>query len=91
MEKIELNEMERDLIERHLRYEIGYYAKEGEPIALYHLSLTPEEQECKDRLIEKASALEEELDAIDERLEVFDCDLLLWYWLKYQEQRTNEK
>ena len=86
MKRIELTEMEKDLIERHLKYEIGYYTPEGEPKALCHLNYTVDEIKCMNALISKAEALEEELDAFDERMDEFDSDLLLWYWKKYQKQ-----
>ena len=86
MKKIELTEMEKDLIERHLKYEIGYYAPEGEPRGLFNLIYTEDEIKCMNALISKAEALEEELGAFDERMDGFDSDLLLWYWNKYQKQ-----
>lgn len=86
MKKIELTEMEKNLIEKHLKYEIGYYTPKGEPIGLYNLNYTEDEIKSMNALISKAEALEEELDAFDERMDEFDSDLLLWYWKKYQKQ-----
>lgn len=86
MKKIELTEMEKNLIEKHLRYEIGYYTPKGETMGLYNLNYTDDEIKCMKALIAKAEALEEELDAFDERMDEFDSDLLLWYWKKYQKQ-----
>ena len=90
MKRIELTEMEKNLIERHLKYEIGYYTPKGEPRALHRLNYTEDEIKCMNALISKAEALEEELDAIDERLDEFDSDLLLWYWKKYQKQQEEK-
>ena len=91
MERIELTEMEKNLIERHLKYEIGYGTPEGEEVALYSLNYTKEEQKCMIELCAKAEALEDELDALDERMEVQGCDILLWYWLKYHAQQETGK
>lgn len=86
MEKIVLSELEKDLIERYLRDEIGYYAKEGESVALVSPMYTKEEGECWDKLLDKACALEDELNAGDEVMKVHACSVILWYWLKYLEQ-----
>lgn len=37
-------------------------------------------------VLDKALALEEELDAIDERMETEGCDVILWFIRKYQKQ-----
>ena len=90
MKRIELTEMEKNLIERHLKYEIGNYTPKGEPRALHRLNYTEDEIKCMNALISKAEALEEELNAFDERMDEFDSDLLLWYWKKYQKQQEEK-
>lgn len=37
-------------------------------------------------VLDKALALEEELDAIDERMNTEGCDVILWFIRKYQKQ-----
>lgn len=74
MEKIILTEQEQALIERHLAGE-------------YNPFFAPkEEQEMFNSLIDRAEALEDELDAIDERMSEPNCDLLSWYYNKFKTQ-----
>ena len=51
MKRIELNEMEKDLIDRHLKYEIGYYTPKGGPRGLHNLIYTEDEIKCMNALI----------------------------------------
>lgn len=74
MDKFILTAEEITLIERHLA---GKYSPFFAP---------KEEQELFNTLIEKAEALEDELDAIDERMSEPNCDLLSWYYKKYKAQ-----
>lgn len=37
-------------------------------------------------VLDKALALEEELNAVDERMETEGCDVILWFIRKYQAQ-----
>lgn len=90
MEKITLTEQEKELIKRHLHYEIGYGVPDNEPIARYTLVLTEEERKVMDGIVERAENLEDELDAIDEVMDVQDCDIVLWYYLKYCQQEGVE-
>lgn len=71
---INLTQEEIALIERHLN---GKYNP---------FFATSEEQEMMNGIIDSASALEDELNAIDERMEEPNCDLLSWYYRKYREQ-----
>lgn len=72
--KIELTQEQVALIERHLsgKYNPFFASKE--------------EQEMMNDIIDNATALEDELNAIDERMEEPNCDLLSWYLKKYREQ-----
>ena len=74
MEKIVLRQEEIALIEKHLA---GQYNPFFAP---------KEEQEMFNALIDKAEALEDELDAIDERMSEPNCDLLSWFYKKYKTQ-----
>lgn len=78
MTKIELTDVEVALIEKHLSGKVNAF------------STSEEEQTVINGLIDKAEALEEELDAIDERMEMPSCDLLAWYYKKYQEQQGTQ-
>lgn len=71
MAKVELTAQEIALIDKHLSGEYNpFFASK-------------EEQEVLNSLIERAQALEEELDAYDETVET---DLLKWYLDKYHQQ-----
>ena len=76
MEKIILTAEETALIEKHLA---GQYNP---------FFASKEEQEMFNALIDKAEALEDELDAIDERFEMPNADLLAWYYMKYKDQKA---
>ena len=74
MEKINLSQEEIALIEKHLKGD-------------YNPFFAPkEEQELFNALIDKAEALEDELNAIDERLNEKNSDLLAWFYKKYHQQ-----
>lgn len=74
MTQIVLTIEEQDLIERHLN---GKYSPFFAP---------KEEQEMFNAIMEKAEALEEELNAYDETAET---DLLAWYYGKFKEQEES--
>ena len=76
MESINLTSEEIALIERHLNGDYNPFFS------------SREEQEMFNTLIDKAEALEDELDAIDERFEMPNADLLAWYYKKYQTQEA---
>ena len=74
MEKIILTAEEIALIEKHLNGDYNpFFATEVE-------------QAMFNNLIDKAEALEDELDAIDERMSEPNCDLLSWFYKKYKAQ-----
>lgn len=72
--KIELTQEEVALVERHLA---GKYNP---------FFASSEEQEMMNGIIDRAQALEEELGAIDERMQEPNCDLLSWYLKKFKNQ-----
>ena len=72
MEKIVLTAEEKQLIEKHLN---GQYNP---------FFATEVEQAMFNNLIDKAEAYEEAVNGIDERMEEPNCDLLSWYYKKYQ-------
>ena len=74
MEKIILTTEETALIEKHLNGDYNPFFS------------SKEEQEMFNGLINKAEALEDELDAIDERMSEPNCDLLVWFYKKYKAQ-----
>lgn len=79
MNKIELSESEIKIIRKHLN---GQY----DPF-----TASEKDQLTFNDVIEKAEKLEEELDAIDERMEMEDCDIIRWFMMKYMEQENSEK
>ena len=74
MEKIILTAEEKQLIEKHLA---GQYNP---------FFATEVEQAMFNNLIDKAEAYEEVVNGLDERMEEPNCDLLGWYYKKYNEQ-----
>ena len=76
MKTIVLTEREIEVIEKHLRGEIGQF------------SATDEEIEILTRLIDDAEALQDEMDAVDEVMAEPNCDLMSWYLKKYREQEA---
>lgn len=78
MERIELTQQEVSLINKHLEGKVNAF------------TLSKEEQQVMNKLIDKAATLEEELDAIDERFEMPNADLLAWYYKKFKDQEVQE-
>ena len=74
MEKIYLSQEEKVLIEKHLA---GQYNP---------FFATQVEQALFNALIDKAEAYEEAVDGLDERMEEPNCDLLGWFYKKFNEQ-----
>lgn len=72
--KIVLTEKEIEVIKKELKGEIGF----GSDLETVNIM---------NGLIEKATALEEELDALEERMEEPDCSLMSWYYKKYLAQQ----
>lgn len=72
--KIVLTEKEIEVIKKELKGEIGF----GSDLETVNIM---------NGLIEKATALEEELDALDERMQEPDCNLMSWYYKKYLSQQ----
>ena len=74
MDKIYLTAEEKALIEKHLAGQYNpFFATEVEK-AMFNA------------LIDKAEAYEEAVDGLDERMQEPNCDLLGWYYKKYNEQ-----
>ena len=42
-------------------------------------------------VLDKAEALEEELDATDEVMATENCSVITWFWNKYNEQNEKSK
>lgn len=74
MKKIELSKAEIETIELYERDEY------------FHDTMTEEQREIFGGVIDKAEALEEELDAYDES----GNDLIRWFYDKYKAQETTE-
>ena len=74
MEKIILTAEEKALIEKHLA---GQYNP---------FFATQVEQAMFNALIDKAEAYEEAVGGLDERMQEPNCDLLRWYYRKFNEQ-----
>lgn len=77
MDKIYLTVEEKALIEKHLA---GKYNP---------FFATEVEQAMFNNLIDKAEAYEEAVNGIDERMEEPNCDLLSWYYKKFNQQEGN--
>lgn len=76
MRKITLTSGEIKFIKEHISN-----SKNG-----LHVSYVGKITDLIDKLITKASALEEELNASDEISQYPSCDLFFWYYDKYLEQ-----
>lgn len=76
MRKITLTSREIKFIKEHINNR-----KNG-----FFVSYAGKITELINKLIIKASALEEELNAFDERCQYPSCDLFFWYYDKYLEQ-----
>lgn len=74
MNKIELTADEIKVIKQQLNGEIEVW------------NATDEQQQNLIRVIDKADALLEELDAYDEMIEKCNADTILWFWEKYKAQ-----
>ena len=77
MEKIVLTAEEKRLIEKHLN---GQYNP---------FFATEVEQAMFNNLIDKAEAYELAVNGLDERMEFDNCDLLGWFYKKYNDQEGN--
>lgn len=76
--KIELSQDEIRVIEQNLKGEFGIW------------NATDYQKEHLSKVIDKAEALERELNAIDEVMEEEDCDLIRWFYKKWQAQQKEE-
>lgn len=77
MSRIEFTDFEKEVVKKHIKYRLGF----DTPI---------EEVKAMNAIIERAEALQDELDAVDEVMEEPDCDLVLWYWKQYLKQEGLE-
>lgn len=74
MTKIELTELQKALIQKQLNEEYDPFMA------------SEEEQEAFNDVIDKAEALSDELDAVDDYIDNYNGDMIAWFWTKYQEQ-----
>lgn len=75
MAKIELTELQKALIQKQLNEQYDpFMASEEEQVAF-------------NDVIDKAEALSDELDAVDDYVDNYDGDMIKWFWDKYQEQQ----
>ena len=75
MAKIELTELQKALIQKQLNEQYDpFMASEEEQIAF-------------NDVIDKAEALSDELDAVDDYVDNYDGDMIKWFWAKYKEQQ----
>ena len=74
MAKIELTELQKALIQKQLNEQYDPFMA------------SEEEQEAFNDVIDKAEALADELDAVDDYVDNFDGDMIKWFWAKYQDQ-----
>lgn len=79
MAKIEkLTDFEKQVIQKHLATRLGFDA-------------TIEEVNTMNGLIDKAKALQEEIDPeMEGQFAEPDCDLISWFWKQYQAQEAQE-
>lgn len=74
MTKIELTELQKALIQKQLNEQYDpFMANEAE-------------QEAFNDVIDKAEALSDELNAVDDYIDNYNGDMIAWFWAKYQEQ-----
>ena len=85
MKEIELTEKEIALIKEDLTDQ-GYFAKKGEMVMLVNRKRSEEDQRILDELVDRALDAEQERDASDEVDKVWNCEILLWYYMKWLEQ-----
>lgn len=79
MDKIELTDLQKQLIQKQLNDKYDPFMA------------TEEEQEAFNDVIDKAEALSDELDALDYYMNKYDGDMIAWFWAKYQEQEQKEQ
>lgn len=75
MAKIELTELQKTLIQKQLNEQYDPFMS------------SEEEQVAFNDVIDKAEALSDELDAVDDYVDNYDGDMIKWFWAKYQEQQ----
>lgn len=74
MTKIELTELQKALIQKQLNEQYDpFMASEAE-------------QEAFNDVIDKAEALSDKLNAVDDYIDNYNGDMIAWFWAKYQEQ-----
>lgn len=79
MDKIELTDLQKQLIQKQLNEKYDPFMA------------TEEEQEAFNDVIDKAEALSDELDAVDDYIDNYNGDMTAWFWAKYQEQEQKEQ
>ena len=79
MDKIELTDLQKQLIQKQLNEKYDPFMA------------TEEEQEAFNDVIDKAEALSDELDAVDDYIDIYNGDMIAWFWTKYQEQEQKEQ
>lgn len=79
MDKIELTDLQKQLIQKQLNEKYDPFMA------------TEEEQEAFNDVIDKAEALSDELDAVDDYIDNYNGDMIVWFWAKYQEQEQKEQ
>ena len=79
MDKIELTDLQKQLIQKQLNEKYDPFMA------------TEEEQEAFNDVIDKAEALSDELDAVDDYIDNSNGDMIAWFWAKYQEQEQKEQ
>lgn len=78
MAKIELTELQKALIKKQLNEQYDPFMA------------SEKEQEAFNDVIDKAEALSDELDAVDDYVDNYDGDMIKWFWAKYQEQEQGK-
>ena len=79
MDKIELTDLQKQLIQKQLNEKYDPFMA------------TEEEQEAFNDVIDKAEALSDELDAVDDYIDNYNGDMIAWFRAKYQEQEQKEQ
>ena len=79
MDKIELTDLQKQLIQKQLNEKYDTFMA------------TEEEQEAFNDVIDKAEALSDELEAVDDYIDNYNGDMIAWFWAKYQEQEQKEQ
>ena len=78
MDKIELTDLQKQLIQKQLNEKYDPFMA------------TEEEQEAFNDVIDKAEALSDELDAVDDYIDNYNGDMIAWFWAMYQGQQQKE-